>query len=255
MINKQEICCEIKDGIARILINRPEVNNALNLRAMEELTAALEEAGRDERIAVVLLSGAGRAFCAGADLSEFVGKSPNEKLLKNFTTLMRAFRTGKPIIAAVNGLALGGGLGLVAACDLAIASEEAKFGLPEINVGLFPLMIMPHLLKHLSKKKFFELAFTGRIINAQEAQQLGLVNRVVPAKELDGAAAALAEEIKQKSPLILKLGKEAYYQAVALPFTQALEYLQEKLNEALCLADTQERIRAFLGKKAQGGNK
>lgn len=256
-MNNREIHCGLHEGIARVIINRPEVNNALNLQAMAELAEVLEELTQDERVAVVLLTGTGRAFCAGADLSEFADRSLEEYrgFLETFARLMRAFRGGGPIIAVVNGLALGGGCGLVAACDLAIASEEAKFGLPEVNVGLFPFMIMPHLLRHMGKKAFFELALAGRLLDAQEAQKLGLVNRVVPPEDLERAALALAEELKQRSPKALKLGKEAYEQAADLPFMPALEQMQEKLIEILCLTETQERIQGFLKKKAQGGGR
>ncbi len=247
------ILWQVREGTAWVILKRPERRNALNRPMMEELAAALERANADPQVRVVVLTGAGEAFCAGGDLADFLDRSPAEQrqAVQAFARLMAILPTlGKPVIAAVNGLALGGGCGLVAACDLAIAAETARFGLPELRVGLFPFLVMPHLLRTIGRRAFLKLALTGELIDAHEAKRPGLVDRVMPSDRLREEVSSLANQIQGHSPTLLHLGKEALRRVGAQELPAARETLQEILLTALATADAQEGMRAFVEKRA-----
>lgn len=240
---------------ADIVINRPEKRNALNVATIAELYRAFEICKKDPAVRVVVLSGAGeKAFCAGADLAENL-QSMNEYLRfvqrETFVGLFKIIPAlGKPVIAAVQGLALAGGCGLAASCDFVIASETARFGTPEVNVGLFPMMISAILMRNLGRKKAYDMMLTGRQIDAQEAERAGLVTRVVPADRLQAEVDTLAAELASKSPAILKLGKDALIRADQMPFNEALDFLSSMLSVNFMAEDAKEGMTAFMEKRA-----
>jgi enoyl-CoA hydratase/carnithine racemase len=250
----ETILYEVQDGIATITLNRPEARNALNDQLLQELNAALRAAAEDEAVRVVVLTGAGdRAFCAGGDLSGLGVGRPALESYEGRAAYARVFRQmarlGKPTLAAVNGHALGGGLGLVLGCDLAIAAERATFGTPEIRVGLFPMMVMALLFRNVGRKKGMELILTGERISAHEAERIGLINRVVPDDQFESAVAEMAGKLARHSPAALRLGRDAFYTMADMDFDSALEYLQGMLMLNLLTEDAQEGIRAFLEKR------
>ena len=251
----QNIRFERSGPRADLIINRPEKRNALNAATIAELLHAFEICKSDPAVRVVVLSGAGeKAFCAGADLAE--NMQPMNEYLRlvqreNFTGLFKIIpNLGKPVIGQVQGLALAGGCGLAASCDFVIASETARFGTPEVNVGLFPMMISAILLRNLGRKKAYDLMFTGRQIDAHEAERIGLVTRVVPADSLREEVDNLAADLAAKSPAVLKLGKDAVQKADQMPFNEALDYLSTMLSMNFLTADAKEGMTAFLEKRA-----
>jgi enoyl-CoA hydratase/carnithine racemase len=250
----QNILLERAGARANIIINRPDKRNALNSATIAELVRAFEESQQDPAVRVIVLSGAGdKAFCAGADLAETqqtVNEYQRYVQRENFVGLFEMLpKLGKPVIASVQGLALAGGCGLAASCDFVIASEAARFGTPEINVGLFPMMISAVLIRNLGRKKAFDLMFTGRQIDAHEAERIGLVTRVVPAGQLTAEVDRLAEDLAGKSPAIIKLGKDALYNADQMPFSEALHYLSSMLTMSILTEDSKEGLTAFVEKR------
>jgi enoyl-CoA hydratase/carnithine racemase len=239
---------------ANIIINRPEKRNALNAATIAELYQAFEICKGDPSVRVVVLSGAGdKAFCAGADLAEN-RQTMNEYLRyvqrETFVNLFKIIpQLGKPVIGAVQGVALAGGCGLAASCDFVIASEAARFGTPEVNVGLFPMMISAILIRNLGRKKAYDLMLTGRQIDAHEAERIGLITRVVPAEQLQAEVDALAADLASRSPAILKLGKDALIKADQMPFNEALDYLSAMLSMSILTEDSKEGLTAFLEKR------
>ncbi len=254
MEDYQNILLERKGFRANIIINRPDKRNALNMATIAELVWAFEECQRDPQIRVVVLSGASdKAFCAGADLAETRQEANEYQRYVQRETFVKLWKLipglGKPVIAQVQGAALAGGCGLAASCDFVIASEEARFGAPEINVGLFPMMISAILIRNLGRKKAYDLMFTGRLIGAQEAERVGLVTRVVPAIQLALEVDTLADELANKSPAILKLGKDALNNSESMPFSEALDYLSTMLTMSILTEDSKEGLTAFIEKR------
>lgn len=241
------------DGIATITINRPDKRNALNTAVLDALIEAFETVRDDEDARVVVLTGAGdKAFSAGGDL----GSMPSGGMLGmhqdrgRFIDVIEVMaKLGKPIIARVNGHALGGGFGLLLACDLAIAAEDALLGTPEIRVGLFPMMIMALIFRNVGRKKGMELMLMGKRIPAGEAEQLGMLNRVVDNDDLDEAVAEMAGRIAGFSPAILKLGRDAFYHSADMDLWSALEYLRSQLTLNTMTEDAAEGVMAFLQKR------
>ena len=242
------------DGpVSTITIDNPDRRNALSNDAMAELSAALWSACADGDVRVVVLTGAGdRVFCAGGDLS---GGFVDEPLAGHgdrgaLADLIRAMRRcSKPIIARVNGHALGGGLGLVAACDIAIAAEHATFGTPEIAVGLWPMMITAVLKPLVPRRLLFEMMLTGRRLDASEAAVVGIINRAVPAEELDRAVTEMAIALANQSPAAVALGKAAFYATEDMDLDTALDHLHIGLTAVAGTEDAQEGVQAFLDKR------
>jgi enoyl-CoA hydratase/carnithine racemase len=249
----EPIRCEIQDGQALLTIDREGARNALSGEAVTALTAALERVEADPNVRVVILTGAGqKVFCAGGDLSGMVGDgflAAHAQRRAYAALLKRLSSLAKPTIARVNGHALAGGLGLLLACDLAVCVDQAQLGTPEVDVGLFPMMVMALLQRHVGRKQALELVMTGQKISAQRAEALGLVNRVVPAAELDAEVASLARTLAQKSSAVLGLGKRAFLCAEGLPFDAALELLATQLSINTLAEDAAEGVGAFLEKR------
>src|SRR5690348_3271092 len=212
------------DGVAWLTMNRPAARNALSLALMAELEAALDRIAGEPAVKAVVIAGAGPAFCAGHDLRELranPGRAHYELVFSQCSRLMtRIVRLPKPVIARVHGVATAAGCQLVATCDLAVAEEDARFATRGVNIGLFCSTPMVALTRAIGRKPAMEMLLTGDLVPAQAAQRLGLVNRVVPAAELDGAVWALAGQIAAKSPLTLAIGKEAFYRQAELDLDQ-----------------------------------
>src|SRR5205823_9105444 len=221
--------------VATITINRPDRRNAMSWTVITELREAFAAARADYDVRVVVLTGAGeRAFCAGADLTGMASDADFVDVHDARGELARLFddmwSLGKPIIARVRGYALAGGFGLALACDLVVAADDAQFGTPEIDVGLWPYMITVPLVRSMPPKKVLELMLTGRRVGAAEAERIGFVNRVVPVDELDAAVDELASALASKSPAIMKLGRDSFYAAWDSSAADALNYLHTMLT-------------------------
>jgi enoyl-CoA hydratase/carnithine racemase len=251
----ESLLYDVKDHIAAITINRPERRNALSWTVMTELRQAFAAARTDHDARVVVLTGAGeKAFSAGADLSGMAAGAGFVDLHESRGELARLFREvwelGKPTIARVRGYALAGGFGVALMCDQVIAADDAVFGTPEIDVGLWPMMITVPMLRSMPPKVALELMMTGRRVSAEEAARIGFVNRVVPAAELDAAVAELAGTLAAKSPAMMKLGRDAFYAVLDLDAEHALRILQAGLTIVAQTDDAAEGILAFQEKRS-----
>jgi enoyl-CoA hydratase/carnithine racemase len=244
---------EVQAGAARLTIDREAARNSLSPQALAGLRAGLERAQGDAAVRVIVLTGAGqRVFCAGGDLSGMSGDGflANHDSRRAYGQLLLALQgASKPTVARVNGHALAGGLGLVLACDLAVASEGASFGTPEVDRGLFPMMVMALLQRHLGRKRTLELVVGGERLSAARALEWGLINRVVPAEGLDAATAALVELLAGKSQAVLALGRRSFFTAEDLPLQPAMEYLASQLSLNVLTDDAAEGVTAFLEKR------
>jgi enoyl-CoA hydratase/carnithine racemase len=241
-------------GVAHITLNDPDTRNALSPELLAALIAAFQSARDDTQVrCVVLASSHERTFSSGASLGSFGADTPlvdKHFGSERFVGLFRLIGAlGKPTICAVRGHVLAGALGIALACDLIVASEEATFGTPEINIGTFPFMIMALIYRNVSRKKANELLLLGERWNAQEALAAGIVNKVVPAAEFDAAVADWAEKLAGKSPVIMRLGKEAMRRQLDMPFDDALDYLRAQLTLALSTEDIVEGVTAFFEKR------
>jgi enoyl-CoA hydratase/carnithine racemase len=241
------------DGVAWLTLNRPAARNALSTGLMAEFQKALGAIAADKRTRVVVIAAAGPAFCAGHDLRELRAhpeRSFYEALFAQCSQLMSSIvRLPQPVIARVHGVATAAGCQLVASCDLAIAADEARFATPGVNIGLFCSTPMVALSRAVGRKPAMEMLLTGEMIDATEAQRLGLVNHVVPAADLDNAVSALARRIIAKSPLTLAIGKEAFYRQAELGIDAAYAYAGEVMTRNMMARDAEEGIDAFLEKR------
>ncbi|MGB3683734.1 MAG: enoyl-CoA hydratase [Rubrobacteraceae bacterium] len=242
-----------QDGnVAYVTMNRPKRRNALSLEHMKELNSCFEAIGESRKISVVILRGEGPAFCAGHDLSEMVGREPDfyRHLFDVCATLMEKIQAiPQPVIAQVHGVATAAGCQLAATCDLVVASEEARFATPGVKIGLFCSTPMVALSRSIGQKKAMEMLLTGEFIPAAEAKAEGLVNEVVPPEDLEAKARALAEKIAEASPLVVGVGKQAFYRQLEMPTEQAYSYTKEVMSSNATFADAQEGICAFLEKR------
>ncbi len=242
------------DGVATVTLNTPDNRNALSNQLLGELTEAFGSAAGDERVrCVVLTSSHDKVFSAGASLDGLTADLPTvhkhfatESFPKLFTSIMGL---GKPTLCAANGHVLAGALGLALSCDLILAKDTARFGTPEINVGVFPFMIMALIYRNLPRKKTNELLLLGEQISAEEAREAGIVNRVAPTEEFDALVDEWATRLAAKSPLLMRMGKEAMYRQLDMPFEDALDYLRSQLSIALTTEDIQEGVKAFFEKR------
>ena len=245
---------DVADRIATITLDQPEKRNALSDELLDDLLGAFEAARDDDDVrCVVLTSSHENVFSAGGDLAGFAADVPLAHKHAGSGRFPRLFRLigelGKPSICAANGHVLAGALGVALACDLIIAREGARFGTPEINVGVFPFMIMALIYRNIGRKKANELLLLGEQISAQEAERLGLVNRVVPAAEFDAAVAEWAQKLAAKSPLLMRMGKDAMFRHHDMAFGDALDYLRAQLTIAFATEDMQEGVKAFFDKR------
>lgn len=245
----------VADGVATLTLNKPQARNSLSLATLEELHAALQAVAADPAVRVVVLAANGPAFCAGHDLKEVRAHAGDtafyEKLFSTCAQTMTAIvRLPKPVIAKVRGIATAAGAQLVASADLAIAADSAKFATPGVNIGLFCSTPMVALSRNLSRKHALEFLLSGDLFSAADAARVGLINRAVPDDQLDAAVGELARKIASKSPLTLKIGKEAFYRQAELNLDDAYAYTAAVMVQNLLSADAAEGIGAFIEKRA-----
>ncbi len=248
----EHILFEQDENIAYVTMNRPKRRNALSLEHMKELISCFEAIGESREISVVILRGEGPAFCAGHDLSEMVGRDPDfyRNLFDVCSALMEKIQAiPQPVIAQVHGVATAAGCQLAATCDLVVASEEARFATPGVRIGLFCSTPMVALSRSVGQKKAMEMLLTGDFISAEEAKSEGLVNKVVPPEDLESETRSLAEKIAEASPLVVGVGKQAFYRQLEMPTEQAYAYTKEVMSLNATFADAQEGMCAFLEKR------
>ncbi|MDI6725815.1 MAG: enoyl-CoA hydratase-related protein [Smithellaceae bacterium] len=246
-----ELLFEVKKRVAWLTINRESRRNAISQTVMTEIMRRLEEVADDPAISAVCFTGIGeKAFCSGADLASTLGGGDIKIGVANYALLLKKMaRMEKPLVARVNGPCLAGGMGFMLSCDIVIARDDAYFSTPEVNVGIFPMMIGALIYRHVGRKKAMEMVLTARRIGAAEAAEIGLISRAVPAAKLDEAVEETLRIIAEKSPLGLALGKRAFHHMADLPLEEALDYLAERLTEVIGTEDAAEGIAAFLEKR------
>ena len=242
-----------EDGVLRLTLNRPAARNALSIGLMDALAEALDRAAADRQCRVVVIAGAGPAFCAGHDLRELRSdptRAAYERVFAQCSQLMlQIIHLPKPVIAEVHGIATAAGCQLVATCDLAVAAEDARFATPGVNIGLFCSTPMVALTRAVGRKPAMEMLLTGDFVDAATARALGLVNRIVPAAELGAATMGLARQIAAKSAFTVAIGKEAFYAQAELGLTEAYRYAAEVMTRNMLARDAEEGIEAFLAKR------
>lgn len=245
---------EDADGIATLTLNRPGARNALSLGLMGALQEALDAIRQDASVRVVILKAAGPGFCAGHDLKEMradPGREAAERVFRTCARLMTSIvRLPQPVIAQVHGIATAAGCQLVATCDLAVCAEEARFATPGVQIGLFCSTPMVALSRAVSRKAAMEMLLLGEPIDAGEALRIGLVNRVLPAADLDATVAAMAGRIASKARRVVAIGKEAFGRQIEMGLDDAYAYAAEVMTRNMLMADAQEGIDAFIGKRS-----
>jgi enoyl-CoA hydratase/carnithine racemase len=254
MADYQKLSYAVADGVATIALDDPETRNALSDELLGELLAGLRQAKGDEGVRVVVLTSTHeKVFSAGGNLGGFAADAPVAHKYMGIKLFVDVFREigelGKPTLVGANGHVLAGSLGIALACDLIVAKDTAGFGTPEINVGLFPFMIMALIYRNVPRKKTTEMLLLGERLTAEEAREAGIVNKVVPAEEFDDAVADWAAKLASKSPLVMKLGKDAMWRQMDMPLMDALEYLRTQLTIELSTEDAIEGVTAFFEKR------
>lgn len=249
-MSKDDLRYQVKDSIAKLIINREQRRNALNLETISLLLKYLDQAEGDATVRAVLITGAGdRAFCAGADLGSVAQDQMQEGFRSYAQLLKRLAGYPKAVVARINGDCLAGGMGLMLACDIVIARNDAKFGTPEVNVGLFPMMIGALIYRNVLRKKAMEMVLLGHKLDAQQALDMGLITRAVPVQELDAEVDRTLKRLAAKSPIGIKLGKEAFYEMADMPFEEAIDFLSQKIIAVAATEDAKEGVTAFLEKR------
>jgi len=240
-------------GVTWLTLNRPAQRNALSVALLSALQVEIAAIAADDAVRVVVIAGAGPGFCAGHDLRELRAHPGRENYQRSFRqssqVMIGLVKLPKPVIACVHGIATAAGCQLVASCDLAVASETARFATPGVNIGLFCSTPMVALSRVVGRKPAMEMLLTGDLVSAEHACRIGLVNRVVPAARLADEVTALARQIAQKSPLILKIGKEAFYRQAEMGLVAAYDYASEVMTTNMLARDAEEGIDAFLEKR------
>ncbi|OGP98771.1 MAG: hypothetical protein A2Z51_10590 [Deltaproteobacteria bacterium RBG_19FT_COMBO_52_11] len=255
MSNVDEVLFTMEERVATITINRPEARNALNANVLANINLMIDKAAADSGVGVIILTGAGgKAFCAGADLSgSFSADKPfldqHEERGTFASLLLKMNRCSKPILGAVEGYCLAGGIGLCLACDIVIASEDSQFGLPEIQRGLWPYIVTAALIRNVGRKKALELCMMGERISAAEAARVGIINACVPRAEYKKQVGEVAKRLASFSPAVMGLGKKSFYAIADMEFGAALDYLKAQLTLNTQCEDIREGISAFLQKR------
>jgi enoyl-CoA hydratase/carnithine racemase len=253
LVGEDLVLYEVRDGVATVTLNDPDKRNRLSAEMLGEIVAAIRRARDDGGARAVVLTGAGKAFCAGADLGGFgsdastIAKHFGTDLFLEFFRLMP--RLGKPSLCAANGHVVAGGMGLALSCDLVIAKEGADFWTPEINIGAFPYMIMSIIYRNVPRKKVNEMILLGERLSADEAVRYGLANKVVPEDEFDAAVSDWATRLASKSPVLMRLGHDAMYRQQDMALDEALEYLRSQLSLTFTTEDIVEGAQAFFEKR------
>ena len=242
------------DGhIATVTLNRPEQRNPLSATMLRDLAAALRWCRQETDVRVVVLTGAGRVFCAGADLSSFDGEMTGLERYRSRDLFVELFilmaELGKPIVGRINGHALAGGLGLACSCDILVSIDTATFGTPEINVGIWPMMIQAILSRNIPRKVLLEMEMLGDRWTADQLQSLGVINRVVAHDQLDPTVNEFAQQLARKSPVAMRLGRDSFYRQEDMDFRAALHYLHGQFLLVSQTDDSKEGIKAFFEKR------
>jgi len=246
------VLIETTDGVCRVTLNRPERRNALSERLLADLDGALDQMAQSREIRCVVLAANGPVFCSGHDLSEMPGRTEAEyrTLFERCSRVMLKLRQiPQPVIARVHAFATAAGCQLVAACDLAVAATEARFATPGVKIGLFCTTPMVPLVRSIPAKVAMEMLVTGQPISAQRAYEIGLINRVVPADQLDACIAEFTAAIVASSPLVLQLGKQAFYHEQPMREATAYQHAVQVMTTNAATQDAQEGITAFLQKR------
>jgi enoyl-CoA hydratase/carnithine racemase len=252
-----DVLTERRGAALWLTINRPQQRNALNHDVLAALTAGLREAKGDAALRAIVLTGAGdKAFCAGGDLKGAAGPDGNAFVAPQGTVdnPLAAFyaeveRCTLPLVARVNGHAMGGGLGLVAACDFALAADDALFATPEVKVGLYPLLITAYLMRLLPRRRLAEMSLTGEPLTAGQAVEYGILNAAVPRADLDAKVSALVATLAERSPTAIRLGKHALHAVQDMTLPQCIDYMTLMLDRLAMTEDAREGFAAFTGKR------
>jgi enoyl-CoA hydratase/carnithine racemase len=250
----EQVLVSVEAHVATITLNRPAQRNPLSATMLRDLATAFRWCRREPEVRVTVLTGAGdRVFCAGADLNSFDGgmtdleRHRSRDLFVDLFTLMESL--GKPIVGRINGHALAGGIGLACACDLLVSTDTATFGTPEINVGIWPMMIQAILSRNIPRKVLLEMEMLGDRWTATQLQGVGVINRVVPHDQLDSAVKEITDKLVKKSPVALRLGRDSFYRQQDMEFRAALDYLHSQFTLVTLTEDSKEGIKAFFEKR------
>ena len=249
-MHEDHLLYSVEKNVARLIINREAQRNAISLEAIELFSKCLDEAEKDENVRVILITGSGeKAFCSGADLGGAVDGKIQQGFKSYARLITRLSSYPKPVVARINGACMAGGMGLMLACDIVIAKKDAKFGTPEVNVGLWPMMIGALIYRNVLRKKAMEMILLGERLTADQALNMGLITRVVQPDELDDEVDQILKSLAAKSPIGMKIGKEAFYAMADMPFEQAVDFLSDKIAEVAATDDAREGITAFIEKR------
>jgi enoyl-CoA hydratase len=250
----EQVLIAVEGHVATVTLNRAEQRNPLSATMLRDLGSALRWCRQEDPVRVVVLTGAGdRAFCAGADLTSFDGQASSLDKYRSRDLFVDLFilmdELGKPIVGRINGHALAGGFGLACSCDILVAVDTATFGTPEINVGIWPMMIQAILSRNIPRKVLLEMEMLGERWNAAQLQALGVINRVVPREQLDSAVKDITEQLARKSPVAMKLGRDSFYRQQDMDFRAAMHYLHGQFLLVSQTEDSREGIQAFFEKR------
>jgi enoyl-CoA hydratase/carnithine racemase len=249
-MSEPHLLFNVADNVATLTINREDRRNAISIETIKLFLQYIDQAEKDPDVRVILITGAGKkAFCAGADLGGESGGSMREGFEIYARLLKRLAGFPKPVVARVNGACMAGGMGFMLACDIVIAGSDAKFGTPEVNVGLWPMMIGALIFRNTLRKKAMEMVLLGERLTAEQALEMGLITRVVPPDNLDEEVNGVLQSLAQKSPIGIKIGKEAFYAMADMPFEEAVDFLSGKIAEVAATEDAREGITAFIEKR------
>jgi enoyl-CoA hydratase/carnithine racemase len=249
-MSEAHLLYSVENNVAFFTINREAQRNAISLDAIELFLKYLDDAEKDQNVRVILITGSGeKAFCSGADLASAVD-GRIEKGFKSYAGLLKKLSGyAKPVIAKINGACMAGGMGLMLACDIVIAKNDAKFGTPEVSVGLWPMMIGALIYRNVLRKKAMEMILLGERLTADQALNMGLITRVVRPEDLEEEVAQILIALAAKSPSGMKIGKEAFYAMADMPFEEAVDFLSGKIAEIAATEDAREGITAFIEKR------
>jgi len=249
-MSEDHLLYSVEKNVARLTINREAQRNAISLEAIELFLKCLDKAEKDKNVRVILITGSGdKAFCSGADLGGAADGKIQQGFKRYARLLTRLSGYPKPVVARINGACMAGGMGLMLACDIVIAGQDASFGTPEVNVGLWPMMIGALIYRNAMRKKAMEMILLGDRLTAGQALDMGLITRVVPSDELDGEVTQIAKSLAAKSPAGMKIGKQAFYAMADMPFEEAVDFLSAKIAEVAATEDAREGITAFIEKR------
>ncbi|HEV2415241.1 MAG TPA: enoyl-CoA hydratase-related protein [Candidatus Dormibacteraeota bacterium] len=249
----EQVDLQLHGHVATVTLNRPDQRNPLSATMLRDLASAFRWCKDEPEVRVTILTGAGRVFCAGADLSTFDGEMTAVEKFRSRDLFVDLFvlmsELGKPIVGRINGHALAGGFGLACSCDILVAVDTAAFGTPEINVGIWPMMIQAILSRSIPRKVLLEMEMLGNRWTAAQLQALGIVNRVVPQGQLDSTVAEIAEQLAKKSPVAMRLGRDSFYRQQDMDFRAAMHYLHGQFLLVSQTEDSREGIKAFFEKR------